>query len=34
MRFGTQDGRFVLVADGRVLDVHMASKGKLPPEAA
>ncbi len=30
MRFGTQDGRFVLVADGRVLDVHEASGGALP----
>jgi len=32
MRFGTQDGRFVLVAGGRVLDVHAASGGHLPPE--
>jgi 2-keto-4-pentenoate hydratase/2-oxohepta-3-ene-1,7-dioic acid hydratase in catechol pathway len=32
MRFGTQNGRFVLVADGRVLDVHVASDGKLPSE--
>ena len=32
MRFGTQDGRFVLVAEGRVLDVHLASNGSLPWE--
>ena len=32
MRFGTQDGRFVLAAGGRVLDVHAASEGKLPWE--
>ena len=32
MRFGTQDGRFVLLARGRVLDVHAASEGKLPWE--
>jgi 2-keto-4-pentenoate hydratase/2-oxohepta-3-ene-1,7-dioic acid hydratase in catechol pathway len=32
MRFGTQDGRFVLLARGRVLDVHVASEGKLPWE--
>ena len=32
MRFGTQDGRFVLAADGRVLDVHAASGGSLPQE--
>ena len=32
MRFGTQDGRFVLVAGGRVLDVHAASDGDLPRE--
>jgi 2-keto-4-pentenoate hydratase/2-oxohepta-3-ene-1,7-dioic acid hydratase in catechol pathway len=32
MRFGTQDGRFVLVADGRVLDVHAASARSLPWE--
>jgi 2-keto-4-pentenoate hydratase/2-oxohepta-3-ene-1,7-dioic acid hydratase in catechol pathway len=30
MRFGTQDGRFVLLAGRRVLDVHVASEGKLP----
>jgi 2-keto-4-pentenoate hydratase/2-oxohepta-3-ene-1,7-dioic acid hydratase in catechol pathway len=32
MRFGTQDGRFVLLADGRVLDVHAATGGDLPWE--
>ena len=32
MRFGTQDGRFVLLADGRVLDVHAASGRDLPWE--
>jgi 2-keto-4-pentenoate hydratase/2-oxohepta-3-ene-1,7-dioic acid hydratase in catechol pathway len=32
MRFGTQDGRFVLVAGGRVLDIHAASGGELPQE--
>jgi len=32
MRFGTRDGRFVLLADGRVLDVHTASDGVLPWE--
>jgi 2-keto-4-pentenoate hydratase/2-oxohepta-3-ene-1,7-dioic acid hydratase in catechol pathway len=32
MRFGTQDGRFVLVADGRVFDVHAASARSLPWE--
>jgi 2-keto-4-pentenoate hydratase/2-oxohepta-3-ene-1,7-dioic acid hydratase in catechol pathway len=32
MRFGTQDGRFVLLADGRVLDVHAAADGDLPWE--
>jgi len=32
MRFGTQDGRFVLLAEGRVLDVHAASGGDLPQE--
>ena len=32
MRFGTQDGRFVLLVDGRVLDVHAASEGDLPWE--
>ena len=32
MRFGTQDGRFVLAADGRILDVHAASGGSLPQE--
>jgi len=32
MRFGTWDGRFVLLADGRVLDVHAASAGDLPWE--
>ena len=32
MRFGTQGGRFVLFADGRVLDVHTASGGDLPYE--
>ena len=32
MRFGTQDGRFVLVAGERVLDVHAASGGDLPRE--
>jgi 2-keto-4-pentenoate hydratase/2-oxohepta-3-ene-1,7-dioic acid hydratase in catechol pathway len=32
MRFGTHDGRFVLVADGRVLDVHAASARSLPWE--
>ena len=32
MRFGTRDGRFVLVARGRVLDVHAASRGRLPAE--
>jgi 2-keto-4-pentenoate hydratase/2-oxohepta-3-ene-1,7-dioic acid hydratase in catechol pathway len=32
MRFGTRDGRFVLLADGRVLDVHAASAGDLPWE--
>ncbi len=32
MRFGTQDGRFVLVAGRRILDVHVASGGGLPHE--
>ncbi len=32
MRFGTLDGRFVLLADGRVLDVHAAAGGDLPWE--
>jgi 2-keto-4-pentenoate hydratase/2-oxohepta-3-ene-1,7-dioic acid hydratase in catechol pathway len=32
MRFGTRDGRFVLLADGRALDVHAASAGDLPWE--
>lgn len=32
MKFGTQDGRFVLVAGGRTLDVHAASAGDLPWE--
>ena len=32
MRFGTQGGRFVLLAEGRVLDVHAASGGDLPQE--
>jgi 2-keto-4-pentenoate hydratase/2-oxohepta-3-ene-1,7-dioic acid hydratase in catechol pathway len=32
MRFGTQDGRFVLLARGRALDVHTASGGDLPWE--
>jgi 2-keto-4-pentenoate hydratase/2-oxohepta-3-ene-1,7-dioic acid hydratase in catechol pathway len=32
MRFGTQDGRVVLLADGRALDVHVASEGDLPWE--
>jgi 2-keto-4-pentenoate hydratase/2-oxohepta-3-ene-1,7-dioic acid hydratase in catechol pathway len=32
MRFGTQDGRFVLVAGGRVLDIHAASGGELSQE--
>lgn len=32
MRFGTRDGRFVLVAGGRVLDVHASSGGRLPWE--
>jgi len=32
MRFGTRDGRFVLLAEGRVLDVHNASGGILPWE--
>jgi 2-keto-4-pentenoate hydratase/2-oxohepta-3-ene-1,7-dioic acid hydratase in catechol pathway len=32
MRFGTRDGRFVLLDDGRVLDVHTASGGILPWE--
>jgi 2-keto-4-pentenoate hydratase/2-oxohepta-3-ene-1,7-dioic acid hydratase in catechol pathway len=30
MRFGTRDGRFVLVAGERVLDVHASSQGRLP----
>ena len=32
MRFGTVDGRLVLVRDGRALDVADASEGKLPPD--
>jgi 2-keto-4-pentenoate hydratase/2-oxohepta-3-ene-1,7-dioic acid hydratase in catechol pathway len=32
MRFGTRDGRFVLLADGRALDVRAASAGDLPWE--
>jgi 2-keto-4-pentenoate hydratase/2-oxohepta-3-ene-1,7-dioic acid hydratase in catechol pathway len=32
MRFGTQDGHFVLVAGGRTLDIHVASGGGLPQE--
>ncbi len=32
MRFGTLDGRFVLLAGGRVLDVHAGSEGRLPWE--
>ena len=32
MKFGTQGGRFVLLAGGRVLDVHEASGGDLPWE--
>jgi 2-keto-4-pentenoate hydratase/2-oxohepta-3-ene-1,7-dioic acid hydratase in catechol pathway len=32
MKFGTQGGRFVLLAGGRVLDVHAASGGDLPWE--
>ena len=30
MRFGTKDGRFVLLAGDHILDVHAASDGKLP----
>ncbi|MFN8156245.1 MAG: fumarylacetoacetate hydrolase family protein [Candidatus Nanopelagicales bacterium] len=33
MRFGTVDGRFVLVRDGRALDVATASGGGLPSDA-
>lgn len=33
MRFGTVDGRFVLVHDGRALDVATASGGGLPSDA-
>ncbi len=33
MRFGTVDGRFVLVRDGRALDVATASGGSLPSDA-
>ncbi|MFI7542295.1 fumarylacetoacetate hydrolase family protein [Actinoplanes sp. NPDC049599] len=33
MRFGTLKGRFVLVADGRALDVAAASGGALPADA-
>jgi 2-keto-4-pentenoate hydratase/2-oxohepta-3-ene-1,7-dioic acid hydratase in catechol pathway len=33
MRFGTLDGRFVLVRDGHTLDVAEASGGRLPPDA-
>jgi 2-keto-4-pentenoate hydratase/2-oxohepta-3-ene-1,7-dioic acid hydratase in catechol pathway len=33
MRFGTVDGRFVLVHDGRALDVATASGGSLPSDA-
>ena len=33
MRFGTVDGRFVLVHDGRALDVATASGGRLPSDA-
>lgn len=32
MRFGTLDGRFVLVRDGRALDVANASAGALPAD--
>jgi 2-keto-4-pentenoate hydratase/2-oxohepta-3-ene-1,7-dioic acid hydratase in catechol pathway len=32
MRFGTLHGRFVLVRDGRALDLHAASAGALPAE--
>ena len=32
MRFGTQGGRFMLLAHGRALDVHTASGGDLPWE--
>jgi 2-keto-4-pentenoate hydratase/2-oxohepta-3-ene-1,7-dioic acid hydratase in catechol pathway len=32
MKFGTRAGRFVLVGDGRALDVHVASGGTLPWE--
>ena len=30
MRFGTRDGRFMLLADGHALDLHAASAGELP----
>jgi 2-keto-4-pentenoate hydratase/2-oxohepta-3-ene-1,7-dioic acid hydratase in catechol pathway len=33
MRFGTVEGRLVLVRDGRALDVATASEGKLPADA-
>jgi len=33
MRFGTLDGRLVLVRDGRALDVSRASDGRLPSDA-
>lgn len=33
MRFGTLDGRFVLVAEGRALDIGTASGGRLPSDA-
>ena len=32
MRFGTVDGRLVLVRDGRYLDVHEVTGGRLPPD--
>jgi 2-keto-4-pentenoate hydratase/2-oxohepta-3-ene-1,7-dioic acid hydratase in catechol pathway len=32
MKFGTLDGRFVLVRDGLALDLHTASAGRLPAD--